>query len=79
VPIRLSLRSVKGGENPEKVAKQAPDTPESSNAAGKVAQKLDMSEEARAFRQRASEDELARRQGLPGGARRSPRTKRTSC
>jgi hypothetical protein len=48
VPIRLTLRSVKGGENPENVAKQAPDTPESLNAAGKVAQKLDMSEEARA-------------------------------
>jgi hypothetical protein len=48
VPIRLTLRDVKTGENPDKAEQQAPDTSESLNAAGKVAAKLDMSEGARA-------------------------------
>jgi hypothetical protein len=48
VPIRLTLREVQAGENPDKEAMKAPDTDESLNAAGKLAAKMDMSDEARA-------------------------------
>lgn len=47
-PIRLTLRAIEKGENPEVMAKKAPDTDESLNAAGKVDQKIQMSEDARA-------------------------------
>jgi len=60
VPIRLALRGIKTGENPETAAHAAPDTPESLNAAGKVAQKLDMSEDARAHYESALQKGNAR-------------------
>jgi len=47
-PIRLSLREIRDGADPKQEAKSAPETDESLNAAGEVAAKLDMSEEARA-------------------------------
>ena len=52
-PIRLSLRSIRDGENPDETAKAAPDTDASLNAAGQLAAKLDMSEEARAHMEAA--------------------------
>lgn len=47
-PIRLTLREIRDGENPNAAAMEAPDTPESLNAAGQINAKLEMSEEARA-------------------------------
>lgn len=47
-PIRLSLRPIRDGVNPEVTAMKAPDTPESLNAAGMVNMKIEMSDEARA-------------------------------
>ncbi len=41
VPVRLTLRQIKEGENPEKTAQKAEDTPESLNAAAKVDQKIE--------------------------------------
>ena len=46
VPIRLTLREISNGENPDAVAARAPETPDALNLAGKVDQKLKMSEEA---------------------------------
>lgn len=40
-PIRLGLRKVRDGENPDKAAMTQPDTSESLNAAGKVEAKVD--------------------------------------
>ncbi len=47
-PIRLTLRKIREGENPEQEAMRAPDTEESLNAAGALAAKLEMSDEAKA-------------------------------
>lgn len=47
-PIRLTLRAIRDGENPDAEAMKAPDTPESLNAAGLVNMKVEMSDEARA-------------------------------
>jgi hypothetical protein len=47
-PIRLTLRVIKSGESPEASAMKAPDTPESVTAAGMVNMKIEMSDEARA-------------------------------
>ena len=47
-PIRLSLRSVRDGENPDETAKSAPDSDASLNAAGQLSAKLDVNEKARA-------------------------------
>lgn len=47
-PIRLTLRDIRPGENPEKTAMAAPDTPESLTAAAIVNTKIEMSEEAQA-------------------------------
>ena len=47
-PIRLTLREIRDGENPKKEAMRAEDTDESLNAAGQLAAKMDMSEEAQA-------------------------------
>jgi hypothetical protein len=47
-PIRLSLREIRDGEDPKKEAMSAPETDASLNAAGAVAAKVDMGEEARA-------------------------------
>jgi hypothetical protein len=46
-PIRLTLRPIRDGENPQKEAMKAEDTPESLNAAGQVNMKLEMSDNAR--------------------------------
>jgi len=46
-PIRLTLRQIREGANPEKEAMKAPETEESLNAAGTINAKLEMSEEAR--------------------------------
>jgi hypothetical protein len=46
-PIRLSLRPIRDGENPDAVAMKAPDTMESLNAAGQINMKIEMSDEAR--------------------------------
>jgi hypothetical protein len=53
-PIRLTLRDIRPGENPEKTAMKAPDTPESVTAAAMVNAKMEMSEEASARFQAAS-------------------------
>ncbi len=55
VPIRLTLREIKEGENPDKTAQKAPDTDESLNAAGQLASKIEMSEEARAHYEAAGQ------------------------
>ncbi len=47
-PIRLSLRAIRDGEDPKMEARSAPETDESLNAAGEIAAKMDMSDEARA-------------------------------
>lgn len=46
-PIRLTLRPIREGANPQKEAMKAEDTPESLNAAGAVNAKLEMSDQAR--------------------------------
>jgi hypothetical protein len=45
-PIRLTLRDIRPGVNPEKEAMKAPDTPESLTAAAIVNSKMELSEEA---------------------------------
>ena len=47
-PIRLTLRAIRDGEDPNKEAMRAPETDDSLNAAGQLSAKMDMSEEARA-------------------------------
>jgi hypothetical protein len=47
-PIRLSLRKIRPGDNPEKAAMAAPDDPESMSAAAVINTKIEMSEEAQA-------------------------------
>jgi hypothetical protein len=47
-PIRLSLRPIRDGENPDVTAMKAPDSMESLNAAGQINMKIEMSDEARA-------------------------------
>lgn len=53
-PIRLTLRDIRPGENPEKTAMAAPDTPDSMAAAAIVNAKVEMSEEASARFQAAT-------------------------
>ncbi len=60
VPIRLTLREVADGENPDAIAAVAPETPDAKNLAGKVDQKLQMNDEARARYQAAMERYNAR-------------------
>ncbi len=48
-PIRLSLRKVRDGENPDKVAMKQPDNPESLNAAGKVDSKVEATAQSRSL------------------------------
>lgn len=48
VPIRLTLRAIDEGVNPDTAAKSAPETDAALNAAGQLAQKMEMSDEARA-------------------------------
>jgi hypothetical protein len=47
-PIRLTLRPIEEGANPDAAAAKAPDTDASLNKAGKVESRLNMSDEARA-------------------------------
>ncbi len=47
-PIRLTLRAIESGDNPEIAAKTAPESDAALNAAGKIDKKLEMSDEARA-------------------------------
>ncbi len=58
-PIRLILREIQKGADPEREAQKAPDTDASLNAAGVVATKLEMSEEARAHFTSATEKQMA--------------------
>jgi len=46
-PIRLTLRPIRGGENPQKEAMKAEETDASLNAAGAVNMKVEMSDQAR--------------------------------
>jgi hypothetical protein len=70
-PIRLTLRPIRDGSNPEKEAMKAEDTDESLNAAGMVnAEDGDERHGDRRTRGGAGEVEGARRQGLPQRARR---------
>ncbi len=53
VPIRLTLREISGGANPDVVASRAPETPDAMNLAGKVMQKMEANEQAKARAQAA--------------------------
>lgn len=59
-PIRLTLRSIRDGENPEKTAHKAEDTPESLNAAGQVNAKIELNAAAQAHFEAASQKMNAR-------------------
>lgn len=59
-PIRLTLREIREGENPDVAAMEAPDTPESLNAAGIVNMKVEMSDQARAHLESATQKANAR-------------------
>ena len=75
-PIRLTLRPIRDGENPQKEAMKAEETDASLNAAGVVNMKVEMSAQARSHYDSAiSEVQLQGRQGLPRRARlvRPPR------
>jgi hypothetical protein len=63
-PIRLTLRDIRPGENPDKTAMAAPDTPESVTAAAIVNAKIEMSEEAQAHIE-AAQRKIAAKDG-PG-------------
>lgn len=54
-PIRLTLRPIREGANPEKEAMKAPDTDASLSAVGTLNAKLEMSEEANAHMQSAQQ------------------------
>lgn len=58
-PIRLILREIQAGADPEREAQKAPDTDASLNAAGVVATKLEMSDQARAHLTSATEKQTA--------------------
>jgi hypothetical protein len=60
VPIRLTLRAVSEGANPDAAAAVAPETPSALNLAGKVDTKIKMSEEARGRYESAVERMSAR-------------------
>ena len=59
-PIRLNLREIRDGSNPEVAAMSAPDSSESLNAAGVVNEKLEMSEDAKAHFEAAQQKLTAR-------------------
>lgn len=61
-PIRLTLRPIREGANPEKEAMKAPESQESLNAAGVINAKMEMSEEARS-RMEAAQQKLTSRDG----------------
>lgn len=58
-PIRLILREIQTGADPEREAQKAPDTDASLNAAGAIASQLKMSDEARAHMDSAWEKSRA--------------------
>lgn len=45
-PIRLTLRELEDGENPDTTAARAPETPTAANLAGKVDQRINLNEKA---------------------------------
>ena len=49
MPIRLTLRPIEDGENPDVQAAKAPETPAAANLAGKVDAKIDMDDKSRAY------------------------------
>lgn len=55
VPIRLTLRSIAAGENPDVVAAQADETPTTKNLAGKIDARLKGTDKARAHYEAAIE------------------------
>ncbi|MEZ4227320.1 MAG: hypothetical protein R3B13_40660 [Polyangiaceae bacterium] len=57
LPIRLTLRPIEPGDSPDHANRRAPDTSGSLNAAGKVAEAVEMSAEARE-RYQAAQDKL---------------------
>jgi len=63
-PIRLTLREIRPGENPEKEAMAPPDTPESLTASAIVNAKIEISEEAKA-RMEAAQRKITAKDG-PG-------------
>jgi tetratricopeptide (TPR) repeat protein len=58
-PIRLNLRSIRDGENPEVATMAAPDDAASLSAAGVINTKLEMSDEARAHYEAANAKAVA--------------------
>jgi hypothetical protein len=58
-PIRLNLRSIRDGENPEVAVMAAPDDSASLSAAGAINTKLEMSDEARAHYEAANAKAVA--------------------
>jgi hypothetical protein len=58
-PIRLNLRSIRDGENPEIATMAAPDDAASLSAAGAINTKLEMSDEARAHYEAANQKAVA--------------------
>lgn len=62
VPIRLTLREISEGENPDKKAMSAPDTPESLSAVGKLDAKIKIQGEA-GDRYKAATQKLASKDG----------------
>jgi hypothetical protein len=58
-PIRLNLRSIRDGENPEVAVMAAPDDAASMSAAGVINTKLEMSDEARAHYEAANQKAVA--------------------
>jgi hypothetical protein len=59
-PIRLTLRKIRDGKDPERAAMATADTPESLNAAGQIHKKLEMSEVAMAHYESAIAKQNAR-------------------
>ncbi|MCC6214387.1 MAG: hypothetical protein IT376_05935 [Polyangiaceae bacterium] len=60
VPIRLTLRPIANGENPERAQLETPDTPESTAAAALVDRKVEMTAEARAHWDAAIQKQAAK-------------------
>jgi hypothetical protein len=58
-PIRLNLRSIRDGENPEVAVMATPDNDETLNAAGVINTKIEMSDEARAHLEAAQQKTVA--------------------
>jgi hypothetical protein len=59
-PIRLTLRAIRDGENPDRAAMRSTDNNDALNAAGKVDARLKMKEDARAYYDSANQKMNAR-------------------